>query len=364
MGGSASEEFMVASEVGEETLLLCAACGYRANQEKAQYKISITKSSDPVSALEKIHTPETKTIDDLVKFFGATANRFLKTLVYEADGKAVIAVCTGDRDINEVKLKNVLGCAELNLAADRVVEDVTKAPVGFAGPVGQTARIIFDSACALVTNAITGANEKDYHFKGVNPGRDFEIKESADITLAVNGDQCPECSHAMHTTKGIEVGHIFKLGYKYTKGMNFTVLDKNGKAVHPIMGCYGIGVTRTLAAVVEQHHDDKGLTWPKSIAPFDIHLVGIGKTDDELGKIESVYNKLTALGYDVLYDDRKASPGVKFADADLIGLPLRITIGKSFFEKAEIEALDRTAGDVIRLSESELEGYLKKFFNK
>jgi len=364
MGGSASEEFMVASEVGEETLLICGACSYRANQEKAVFKRE-EKTGSVSGELEKVHTPDVKTIDDLAKFFSTDADKFLKSILYTADGETVMAVVTGDREINEIKLKNYLGCVELELASDDKIFEATKSPVGFAGPIGiNGVRIVFDLSVKNTFDAITGANEKDYHYKGVNPGRDFEIKEEADLVTAVEGDACPECGQKLSATKGIEVGHIFKLGYKYTKAMNFTFLDKNGRPANPIMGCYGIGVTRTLAAVIEQNHDDKGLMWPKEVAPFDVHIVGICKTEEDEKKIADIYDEIKKAGFDALYDDRKNSPGIKFADADLIGLPVRITVGKSFFDTGDIEALDRKTKEIKRLQRKELVPYLKEFFGR
>lgn len=364
MGGSASEEFMVASEVGEETLLICESCSYRANQEKAVFKRE-EKSGSIIGELEKVHTPDVKTIDDLVKHFSAESSKFLKSILYTADGETIMAVVTGDREINEIKLKNHLGCVELELASDDKIFEATKSPVGFAGPVGiKNIRIVFDLSVKNTFDAITGANEKDYHYKGVNPGRDFEIKEEADLVTAVEGDACPECGKKLSATKGIEVGHIFKLGYKYTKAMNFTFLDKNGRPANPIMGCYGVGVTRTLAAVIEQNHDEKGLMWPKEIAPFDVHIVGICKTEEDEKKIAEIYEEIKKAGFDALYDDRKNSPGIKFADADLIGLPLRITVGKSFFDTGDIEALDRKTKEIKRLQRKELVPYLKEFFGR
>jgi len=364
MGGSASEEFMVASEVGEETLLICESCSYRANQEKAVFKRE-EKTGSVSGELEKVHTPDVKTIDDLAKFFSTETSKFLKSILYTADGETVMAVVTGDREINEIKLKNYLGCIELELASDDKIFEATKSPVGFAGPVGiKNIRIVFDLSVKNTFDAITGANEKDYHYKGVNSGRDFVIKEEADLVTAVEGDACPECGRKLSATKGIEVGHIFKLGYKYTKAMNFTFLDKNGRPANPIMGCYGVGVTRTLAAVIEQNHDEKGLMWPKEIAPFDVHIVGICKTEEDEKKIAEIYEEIKKAGFDALYDDRKNSPGIKFADADLIGLPLRITVGKSFFDTGDIEALDRKSKEIKRLQRKELVPYLKEFFGR
>ncbi|HNU90348.1 MAG TPA: proline--tRNA ligase [Spirochaetota bacterium] len=365
MGGSDSEEFMVASEVGEEVLLLCPDCAYKANQERAEYKRTEPKGGGPAEELRVVDTPNVKTIDELAAFFKCGAERFLKSLIYLADGKPVMAVVPGDREINEVKLKNALGALEVELAPDSVVEDVTGAPVGFAGPVTKKKiRAIFDPAISNAHNAITGANERDRHFAGVNPERDFQITEQADITSAVKGDACPRCGAAMNERKGIEVGHIFKLGYKYTKSMNLTVLDESGKAVHPIMGCYGIGVNRTMAAVIEQHNDEKGIVWPMTVAPFQAHLVAIAKTDEETAAVDEIYDMLSGAGIDVLYDDRRASAGVKFADADLIGMPIRVTVGKSYFKDGEIEVKLRSESEAKRVPKDEFLGHIRGLIEK
>jgi prolyl-tRNA synthetase len=360
MGGSESEEFMVASEVGEEVLLLCGSCGYRANREKAGFqRLAAPAGTSPIP-LEAVETPGVKSIDDLVKFFGADADSFMKSLVYLCDGKPVMAVVPGSREINEHKLKNFLKAAELELAPDNIVEEVTGAPVGFAGPVGAKARVIFDISVKDTVNGITGANKIDLHYRGVNPGRDFQIKEEADISSAREGDMCPECGAPMYEKKGIEVGHIFKLGYKYTKSMGLTVLDEKGQEVTPIMGCYGIGVNRTMAAVVEQNSDAKGIMWPKEVAPFQVHLVGIAKTDEEFAAIEEIYSGMKSAGIDCIYDDRKASPGIKFADADLIGIPVRVTAGKGFFASGEVEVKLRSETSFVPVKSGELIGFLKE----
>ena len=263
MGGSDSEEFMVASDVGEESLLLCDACGYKANREKAEFRRPAKQAGESAREMTEVSTPDVKTIEDLARFFKCSGDRFLKSIIYVADGKPVMAVVPGNREINEQKLARALGAAQLELAPDTVVVEVTGAPVGFAGPVTKKEiRMIFDVSVRDTVNGITGANKKDVHFDGVNPGRDFTIKEEADITCAEEGDACPRCGAALYVKKGIEVGHIFKLGYKYTKSMNVKVLNEQGAEVVPIMGCYGIGVNRTMAAVVEQHNDDKGIIWP------------------------------------------------------------------------------------------------------
>lgn len=359
MGGSASEEFMVPSEVGEETLLLCE-CGYSANQEKAEYARAKAAAEKPI-ALEKVSTPDIKTIDQLVAFFKVPANRFLKSIIYVADETPVMVVVPGDREVNEVKLKKTLGCTELALADEKVVTSVTKAPVGFAGPVNDFAlRTLFDVSVQSIANAITGANEKDLHYKGVNPGRDFQIKEMADLTSAVEGDQCVHCGKPMYVKKGLEVGHIFKLGYKYTKAMDVSVIDEEGKQITPIMGCYGIGVTRTLAAVIEQHNDDKGLIWPMTVAPFHVHMISIAKTDEEKKEAEAIYDLFVSCGVEILFDDRALSPGVKFADADLIGIPIRVTIGKGYFATGEAELKMRSTGEVTKVLKEDIVKHVKK----
>lgn len=365
MGGSDSEEFMVPSEVGEEVLLLCDSCGYRANQEKAEYrrKESAIDNAE-MEEIAEVDTPGVKTIDDLAGFFKCDPEKFLKSIIYLADGKPVMAVVPGDREINEHKLKNALGANELELAPDTVVEDVTAAPVGFAGPVSDIdVPVIHDLSVKILRNCITGANKNDTHYSGVNPGRDFKIEREADITSAVENDPCPGCGSPMYVKKGIEVGHIFKLGYKYTKSMNLTVLDENGSAVNPIMGCYGIGINRTMAAVVEQNNDERGIIWPVSIAPFQVHLVGIARQDDQSAEVDRIYGYLCESGFDVLYDDRKVSPGFKFADADLVGIPVRVTVGKSFFNGGDIELKSRGAGDMETVKEDMLVSRINELLN-
>ncbi len=358
MGGSNSEEFMVASEVGEEALLICKACDYKANQERAEYGRVPSEKEKP-QKIETVDTPDVKTIIDLAEFFKCSADKFLKSIIYLADNKPVMAVVPGGREINELKLKNHLGALELVLAPDSVVVEVTSAPVGFAGPVNDfKVRTVFDISVNNIVNGITGANQKDRHFKNVNPGIDFVIKDESDITTAVEGDMCPKCGKPMIVRRGIEVGHIFKLGYKYTKSMNVAVLNENSKEIQPIMGCYGIGVNRTIAAVIEQNYDDKGIIWPLSIAPFHIHLVGLTKTDEEMRAADEIYSDIVNSGLEVLFDDRKASPGFKFADADLIGIPVRVTIGKSYYTNKEIEVKLRSSKDMKEIKRISRERFL------
>jgi len=352
MGGSGSEEFMVASEVGEETLLICPSCGYRANQEKAGYRRTGAENDGPApEEMKHVDTPDVKTIDDLAVFFNISREKFFKSIIYLADGKPVMAVVTGDREINELKLKKALGAGELEIAPDAVVEETTGAPVGFAGPVTlKNLTVIYDMAVKNIPSGITGANERDKHYVNVVPGRDFIIKREGDITSAEDGDPCPQCGAPMGVKKGIEVGHIFKLGYKYTESMHMTVLGENGKEVTPLMGCYGIGINRTMAAIVEQNYDQRGIIWPKSVAPFDVHLVGLTRSPDEVRAVDEIYETVRAEGFDVLYDDRSASPGFKFADADLIGIPVRVTVGKGYFNGGEIEIKLRKEKDFSKVS--------------
>jgi prolyl-tRNA synthetase len=366
MGGSNSEEFMVASEVGEEALLICQSCDYKANQERADY-LRMPAKQEPMQKIETVDTPNVKTINDLAAFFNFPADKFLKSIIYLADNRPVMAVVPGSREVNELKLKNYLGAVDLTIAPDNIVEEVTSAPVGFAGPVNKfKIRTIFDISVKDIVNGITGANIADKHFKNVNPGKDFMIKDEADITTAIEGDMCPKCGKAMIVKRGIEVGHIFKLGYKYTKSMNVTVLNDNSRESHPIMGCYGIGVNRTIAAVIEQNYDDKGINWPLSIAPFHVHLIGLIKTDDEINAADEIYSDIVNSGLEVLYDDRKASPGFKFADADLVGIPVRVTIGKNYFTNKEVEIKLRSSidkKDIKKISREKFLIFLKDLKN-
>jgi prolyl-tRNA synthetase len=329
MGGSGSEEFTVKSEIGESVLAFCEACGYAANDEKAECKPVPEEDNSPFAPMEKVATPDVKTIEDLVGFFGCTPSRFGKTLLYKADDQTVAVMVRGDRDVNETKLKNYLKCNELALADEETVQKETKAQVGFAGPVGLKTRLIVDLEIPYMKNFITGANDTGYHYKNVNFGRDFETKEIVDLRTITEGDPCPVCRAKISVARGIEVGHIFKLGTKYSEALHCTFLDENGKEKPMIMGCYGIGVGRTMASVIEQNHDEYGIIWPVSIAPYHVVIVTVSMEDEEQKALsEKIYNELTEKGVEVLWDDRSERPGVKFKDADLIGFPVRITVGK------------------------------------
>ena len=330
MGGSGSQEFMVKSPVGEDGICYCDACGYAANEEKASCGVP-EMSTEAEAEMEKIHTPDVKTIEELMGFMNADPSEFVKTIIYNIDGKIVAVMVRGDRDINETKLKNLYDATEMSLAAFEDVERVTGAKVGFAGPVGlkEKIEVLLDNEVSAMKNFIVGANETDYHFKNVNIGRDFTPDRVVDIRNAVEGDKCPKCGQPLKMARGVEVGHIFKLGTKYSKALNCIYLDKDGKENPMIMGCYGIGVSRTIAAVIEQYHDDDGIKWPVAAAPYKVIVIPTKVNDEEnMGLAEKIYDELTDKGIEVLMDDRNERPGVKFKDADLIGIPLRITVGR------------------------------------
>ncbi|MDR1326201.1 MAG: proline--tRNA ligase [Treponema sp.] len=357
MGGSGSEEFMVESEVGDNTLLLCRDCNYAANVEKAACKPDNAPAVATLVPIEKIATPEVKTISELCAFLKTGAKAFIKTLIYRAINveldlssapgssklakqrpapeapavypEAFFAVAIrGDLDVNEQKLAALLKASELTLASDTDVERITSAPVGFAGPVGLImVPLIADETVVNMNNAVCGALAKDLHYAHVACGRDFTPWLVSDVRTVKAGDRCPVCGGDLYEKKGNELGHIFKLGYKYTRSMRVSYLDENGVSHTPTMGSYGIGLDRTLASVIEEHHDDDGIIWPMTIAPYQVILVPIkyeGAVKETTDRLEQ---ELETAGIEVLLDDRNERPGVKFKDADLIGIPLRVVIG-------------------------------------
>lgn len=362
MGGSGSQEFMVKSPVGEDGIAYCDACGYAANYEKAECVVQEKPSVKGDFEMEKIHTPNAHTIEELVSFLGAEPHNFAKTIIYKADDKYIAAMVRGDREINEVKLKNLVGCIDdLELAASAVVRDITKAEVGFAGPVGLDIPVYADKEVTFMENFIVGANETDMHYKNVNIGRDFEPTVVADIRLIEDGDVCPKCGQPIKTAQGIEVGHIFKLGTKYSEALGLTCQDEEGKSKTVIMGCYGIGVTRCLAAVIEQCNDENGIIWPVSVAPYHaIVIPANSKSEEQTAMAEKIYENLLAQGVETLLDDRNERPGVKFKDADLIGIPVRIVVGKKSGEGI-VEYKERTAENSIDKTVDEAVADVVKF---
>ena len=360
MGGSGSQEFMVKSEVGEDAICFCDECGYAANEEKAGWTRGEADTSAELE-IEKIHTPDVKTIEELCGYLNCGPDAFVKTILYNIDGKFVAAMCRGDRDINETKLGNLYDATEMELAAFADVELITGAKVGFAGPVNlkQKIDIVVDPEVAGMKNFVVGACETDYHFKNVNIGRDFEADKVADITNAKEGDICPKCGKGkLGMARGVEVGHIFKLGTKYSDALGCVYLDNNGKEHSMVMGCYGIGVSRVLAAIIEQYHDDDGIIWPSIVAPYKVIIVPTKVNDEEvMGVANKIYDELMSSGIEVLIDDRNERPGVKFKDADLLGIPLRITVGRRAAEgivevkrRNESEASEITSEEAIKLS--------------
>ncbi len=354
MGGTKSEEFMVVSDIGEETLVFCPKCGYSANLEKAETLDAESPKKEGPKPIQEVDTPDTKTIDQLTEFFKITPKKFIKTIVYIADSKPVVALIRGDLDINETKLKNNLKAVELELADEKTIESVTGAKVGFAGPVNlKNVPIYADNSIKTVYNGITGANKNDKHLINVNLDRDFKVDKFFDIRTAKEGDKCIKCKNSIQLKHGIEVGHIFKLGYKYTKSMDVQFLDKDHKEKNPIMGCYGIGVDRTVAAIIEQYNDENGIIWPITVAPYEITIIPVNLNDKEVfDTANTLYSELSK-DYDVILEDRDLSPGFRFKDADLIGIPIKIIIStKSLKEKkAEIKLRQTNQSEMINISD-------------
>jgi prolyl-tRNA synthetase len=329
MGGSGSQEFMIKSEIGDDTIVSCSACGYAANSEKAACPAP-APCSTAGAPMEKVHTPNAGTIDELVGFFGYGADQFAKTLLYIADGKVIAAMVRGDRELNETKLKNFLGCTYLDLAGAADVREATNAEVGFAGPVGiKVDRIVADQEIPAMCDFLIGACETDYHYKNVNYGRDFKADDVADIRMIAAGDPCPKCGGKVELVAAIEVGHIFKLGTKYSEAMDCKFLDQNAQEKPCIMGSYGIGLNRTMQAIIESSCDKDGIIWPDSVAPYHALVIPVSAANDvQVAVAEELYQKLCAAGIETMLDDRDERAGVKFKDADLIGIPHRVTAGR------------------------------------
>jgi prolyl-tRNA synthetase len=345
IGGKQSAEFQVLAQTGEDWIVACGACDYAANLEVAQAgraEPPPAESSD-AAPLEKVETPNTRSIDEVVSLFGGatTAAHTLKSLLYIAGEALVLAVVRGDHEVNEIGLARHLGVEQVMLATDAAVKEATGTEVGFVGPMGFKGRIIADPDAVAVPNAIAGAGETPYHFKGVNHGRDFDA-EVVSIRQATSGDPCPNCDGKLELYRGIEGGHIFVLGTHYTDQMNATFLDEEGSSHSIVMGCYGIGVTRLLAAIMEQHHDENGIRWPVNVAPYQVIVTPIGKDEAPLAKATEIYESLRAEGVEVLLDDRSERPGVKFKDADLLGIPVRITVGSRGLKQGTVELKKRT----------------------
>jgi prolyl-tRNA synthetase len=339
IGGSMSAEFQVLVDSGEDAIVACDTCDYAANVEVATVRATAAAVASPSApVVERVRTPGHGSIEDVTAFLGVSPGTMLKSLLYTVGRETVMAVVRGDHDVNEILLARALGVSEVFLATEADVERVSGAKVGFAGPVGfRGGRILVDRAASLVPSGVAGANETDFHLKNVRFGRDY-TGEVCDLRLAVTGDGCPRCDAGkLVSYRGIEAGHIFILGTRYSQAMGATFVDEKQQQRPLIMGCYGIGVSRLVATAVEQHHDEAGIRWPASIAPYHVHLVTIG-TDSEVVRVaKELYDGLAAAGVEVLWDDRDERPGVKFKDADLIGVPFRVTVGAKVLAGGHVE---------------------------
>ncbi len=352
MGGSTSAEFQVLAQNGEDAIVACGSCDYAANVEVAEAHFKKTEQTNgKMGAREKVHTPGVHSIGEVISFLGGglRPESTLKSMIYIVDGKPVMALVRGDHEVNEVKLARVLDVEEVRLASDKEVKKATGASVGFAGPVDFDGRLIVDRAVTHVLDAVVGANETDHHFRNVNHGRDF-TGDVHDLHLVTEGDGCPKCNDHLRLYRGIEGGHIFILGTHYSAKMGATFVNDGGKSLPVVMGCYGIGVTRLIAAAVEQYNDDDGILWPMAIAPYQVHIAPLGNDGEVAAKSEEVYQALRAAGVDALIDDRKERPGVKFKDADLLGMPIRVTIGKRGLASGEAEVKERNHKDAEAVS--------------
>ena len=350
IGGHASHEFMVMADTGEDRIACCTSCDYAANVELAP----VIQSSN--HQITKVSTPGKRSVEEVTEFLGVSADRLVKTLIMIADDRPVVVLIRGDHELNDVKLMRLLGVEDLHFADETTVRSVTGAPVGFVGPVGlsEDLKVVADQDVSTLKDFVTGANEPDAHFTGVNWGRDVSMPEFADIRVITEGDPCPRCKGKIKLKRGIEVGHIFKLGTKYSETMGATFLDADGKKQLAVMGCYGIGVGRTVAAAIEQNYDENGIIFPIPIAPFEVIISLLNVKDTMMSETaEDLYNGLMAQGVDVLLDDRKERPGVKFKDADLLGIPLRIVVGKRLKEKDEVEIRIRATGETISVKKKE-----------
>ncbi|MCD4716814.1 MAG: proline--tRNA ligase [Desulfobacterales bacterium] len=331
IGGSYSHEFMVLADTGEDQIISCTKCAYAANLEKAEVKppeIPPESAGQAMQTLEPVDTPDIKTVEEVTSFLGISSDRLIKTLIFVADKKVVAALVRGDHELNESKLTAFLGAQSLELADAQLVEETTGAPIGFAGPAGLKVKLVADHAIKEMTNFVTGGNKKDVHLKNVNLGRDFEVDLFGDLRIITPQDSCPKCGGEIQFGRGIEVGHIFKLGTKYSHALKALFLDEQGKEIPIIMGCYGIGVGRTVAAAIEQNHDKDGIIFPIPVAPFEVTILPLQLHETAVKETaEKIYKELSDHDVDVLLDDRDERAGVKFNDADLLGVPVRVTIG-------------------------------------
>ncbi len=363
MGGLLSEEFQAVTDIGEDILVLCDKCDFSSNIEVSKCVPNTTQEQEEEREYHEVYTPNSGTIEEVTNFLGLPVSKFVKTMIYSIDGTLYAVMVNADREINEVKLQKLLNAESVELATEEDVMSVTNAKVGFAGPVGLKIPIIMDEDIKVKKNFIVGANKSDYHLVDVNL-KDFEPTIIADVKNIKEGDTCPNCGGKVYFTKGVEVGNTFKLGTKYSEKLGLTYLDKENKLKPVQMGCYGIGIGRNMASIVEQHHDDKGIIWPMNIAPFKVAIVLIDlKNEAQVEAAEKLYNDLTASGIDVVVDDRDERAGVKFHDMELIGIPIRVTIGKKIAD-GEVEMKMRTDEENQTYKLDEVEGIIKDIIEK
>lgn len=359
IGGTSSHEFMVLAETGEETIVYSDAGTYAANVERAEVLPPAEIDNSPLRSLQAVSTPGCCTVEDVTAFLKITPQHLVKTLLYSTGKETVAVLVRGDHEANEIKIKRVLGVPDLELANAATVERVTGAPVGFAGPVGlRDVRVVADHAIKAMRNFVVGGNQADTHYLNANWNRDFSVVQFADLRNARPGDPSPRKDGILKATRGIEVGHVFMLGTKYSKTMHAAYLDPQGQETFAVMGCYGIGVGRTAAAAIEQNHDDKGIIWPFPIAPFHVHLLTVSQSASTTEAATHLYQELTDAGFEVLWDDRDERAGVKFNDADLLGAPFQIVIGDKGLTEGLVELKSRKDGVKVKLPPAQMIGHL------
>ena len=356
IGGNFSHEFMVLADTGEDTIAFCHDCEYAANVERAEIVWRGSPAAGHCPAMEKIATPGAHSVEELTALLGVPASAIVKTMLFKVDGQTVAVLVRGDREVNDIKLKNLLKAQDVELADAATVQAVTCAPVGFAGPVALDVPVYADAELQGGTDYVVGANAADAHLKHVDLARDTAVTAWADLRVITSDDQCPRCGGRMELTRGIEVGHIFMLGLKYSEAMHAVFLDENGKEQTMIMGCYGIGVSRVAAAAIEQNHDENGIVFPPPVAPFECVLLNLDPRSEEVNaKVEEIYALLQGMGVEVLLDDREERPGVKFKDADLLGIPMQLVVGGKGLGRGIVECKDRRTGEKGELSATSLE---------
>ncbi len=364
MGGWDTVEFELPTETGESHYLRCEGCGYAATPEVAKVTGEVAESAEAELARERVETPDQRTIEQVTAFLGLAASKLVKTLIYKTEGRVVAALVRGDRELSEDKLRALLGVTKLEMAEAETIARVSGAPVGFAGPVGmKEAEIVADEELRGERNFVTGGNEADLHLQNVNWGRDFEVKQWGDLRNGEPGDPCPKCGEALRAYRGIELAHIFKLGTIYSEALEAEFLDDDGQRKPMVMGCYGIGTTRMIAAVVEQFHDEAGIIWPPAVAPFDVVVIGVNQDDETQRELaEKLYGELREAGLEVLLEDRNERPGVKFKDADLMGIPGQVVVGRLAGEgKVEVR---RRGGRSETVEAEKVKGMLDELLNE